>query len=102
METMTKLKSIPQTDSMEALAAFWDSHDVTDFEDILEEVTEPVFERLTSTTIRIELPEKELEAIKRIAQEQSMDYSGLIRNWVLEKLYYAEVMRRVIKEFQTQ
>jgi len=30
-------------DSIEKLAEFWDTHDLTDFEDELEEVTEPVF-----------------------------------------------------------
>jgi hypothetical protein len=37
--------SMPQTDSIQELARFWDTHDLTDFEDELEEVTEPVFER---------------------------------------------------------
>lgn len=37
--------SIPQTDSIQELANFWDTHDVTDFEDQLEEETEQVFER---------------------------------------------------------
>src|SRR5262245_40890266 len=100
METMTKPQGILQTDSIEALAAFGDTHDVTDFEDDLEEVSEPVFERVASATIQIELPAKEFEAIQRIAQEQHLDYTGLIRDWVLEKLYYAEMMRRVIKDFQ--
>ena len=36
---------IPETDSIQELASFWDTHDLTDFEDQLEEVTEPVFER---------------------------------------------------------
>lgn len=36
---------IPQTDSIKKLAEFWDSHDLTDFEEQLEEVTEKVFER---------------------------------------------------------
>jgi hypothetical protein len=98
---MTKLANIPQTDSIEELAKFWDSHDVTDFEDELEEVTEPIFAHSTGTTVRIELPEKEFEAIKRIAQEQRIDDATLMRTWVLEKLYYSEMMRRVIKDFQT-
>ncbi len=38
-------QQIPETDSIEELAAFWDTHDLTDFEDQLEEVTEPVFVR---------------------------------------------------------
>jgi len=34
----------PPTDSIEELARFWDSHEVTEFEDQLEEVSEQVFE----------------------------------------------------------
>ena len=41
---MGKLE-IPSTDSVEELARFWDTHDATDFEDEVEEVTEPVFVR---------------------------------------------------------
>lgn len=47
---MKKLR-IPQTDSIHELARFWDEHDLTDFEDQLEEVTEPVFERQTVVKI---------------------------------------------------
>lgn len=36
---------IPETDSIEALAEFWDTHDVTDLEDDLEEVEARVFVR---------------------------------------------------------
>lgn len=36
---------IPETDSIEALAEFWDTHDVTDLEDDLEEVNVRVFVR---------------------------------------------------------
>ena len=39
-----KNKKIPQTDSIEELAQFWDLHDLTDFEDELEEIDEPVFQ----------------------------------------------------------
>jgi hypothetical protein len=35
---------IPQTDVINELAKFWDTHDLTDFQDELEEVTEPVSE----------------------------------------------------------
>lgn len=42
---------IPQTDSIAELAEFWDSHSVADFDDQLEEVTEPVFDRESLTTI---------------------------------------------------
>ena len=36
---------IPQTDSIRELAGFWDTLDLTDFEDQLEEVTDTVFEQ---------------------------------------------------------
>jgi hypothetical protein len=39
-----KTEHLPKTTSIEELAQFWDTHDLTDFEDELEEVTEPVFE----------------------------------------------------------
>ena len=38
-------QQIPDTDSIEELARFWDTHDLTDFEDQLEEVSGPVFVR---------------------------------------------------------
>ncbi len=38
-------EQIPQTDSITELAEFWDCHDITELEDELEEVKEPVFER---------------------------------------------------------
>lgn len=40
-----KTPKIPATDSIQDLANFWDKHDLTDFEDLLEEIPEPVFER---------------------------------------------------------
>ena len=36
---------VPRADSIHELARFWDTHDLTDFEEQLEEVAEPVFER---------------------------------------------------------
>ena len=46
-------KNIPQTDSIQELADFWDTHDLTDFEDELEEVSESVFD--TSVSVKLEL-----------------------------------------------
>ena len=39
---MNRIK-VSQTDSIEELARFWDTHDLTDFADELEEVKESVF-----------------------------------------------------------
>ncbi len=56
---------IPQTDSIEALARFWDHHDLTDFEDQLEVVAEPVFER--ETVVKVRLPSVEAASLRAIA-----------------------------------
>jgi len=77
-------KKIPQTDSIQELAEFWDAHDLTDFEDKLEEVTEPVFER--ESVVNLHLPSKEAESVEAIAKSQGIDVADLIRQWVLEKV----------------
>ena len=87
MEKKMKTQKIPQTDSIEELARFWDTHDLTDFEDQLEEVTEPVFERETETVMQIRLQPNEFEAVKQIARSKGVGYADLIREWVLEKIH---------------
>lgn len=56
METTIKQTRIPQTDSIEELAKFWDTHDVTDFEDELEEVTESIFARSITAIVYERIP----------------------------------------------
>ena len=58
---------IPHTDSIAELARFWDTHDLTDFEDELEEVPASVFERRAEEPVTIHLPAAEVEAVKRLA-----------------------------------
>lgn len=76
---------IPEFDSIQDLARFWGTHDLTDFEDELEEVTEPVFER--ETVVEIRLPFQEAAALKEIAKTRGVGYSDLIREWVLERIH---------------
>ncbi|MBW1800010.1 MAG: hypothetical protein JRJ85_04690 [Deltaproteobacteria bacterium] len=78
-------KKIPQTDSIRELAHFWDTHDLTDFDDEFEEVSEPVFRR--ETLVRIRLPQKEFEAIKEMARSRGLEYTELIRHWVSERVH---------------
>ena len=75
---------IPQTDSIEELARFGNTHDLTDVEDELEEVTEPVFE--DSAVVKIHLQPQEIEAVKEIAQTKGIGSAELIREWILEKI----------------
>jgi len=82
-----KRVKIPQTDSIEELARFWDSHDLTEFEDQLEEVTESVFERRLEAVITLHLQPQEIAAVKRAAQARGIAEATLLREWVLEKLH---------------
>jgi predicted DNA binding CopG/RHH family protein len=85
MERTMNKKKIPKTDSIQELAHFWDTHDLTDFEDQLEEVKEPVFER--KKVLKIQLEPNDAEAVIQIARSRGVPYTELIKEWVLEKIY---------------
>ena len=76
---------LPQTDSIQELAEFWDTHDVTDFEDELEEVDERVFERDADVTVHLETDDA--RALRAIAQSRGVADSELVREWVLERIH---------------
>ena len=75
---------IPKTDSIQELARFWDTHDLTDFEDQLEELAEPVFER--EAVVKVELEPEEMEALNEIAKSKGVGSADLIQEWVREKI----------------
>ncbi len=76
---------LPQSDSIQELARFWDTHDVTDFENDLEEVTAAVFDR--DTTVMIHLSSEEAVVINEIAKAKGLNDAELIREWVVEKVH---------------
>jgi predicted DNA binding CopG/RHH family protein len=87
METEMKSRKLPQIDSIEELAQFWDTHDLTEFAEDLEEVTKPVFEHKSEAVIPLHLDPQELAAVKRVAQARGVAEAVLVREWVLEKLH---------------
>ena len=48
MEKTIKRERLPHTDSIEELAKFWDTHDLADFKEDLEEAGEPVLVRASA------------------------------------------------------
>jgi len=80
-----KNQQLPQTDSIQELASFWDTHDLTDSEDELVEVTEPIFEPVT--VIPLNLESDEAEAVRRIAEAKGIADAELIHGWVREKIH---------------
>ncbi len=81
-----KAQRLPCTDFIEELARFWDSHDLTDFEQFLEEVGEPVFVRAEGTTLRIHLPPREARRVEKIARHKGVNETTVVRQWILERL----------------
>lgn len=84
LEETMKTRRLPQTDSIEELARFWDTHDLTDFEDQLEEVTESVFELQRLSRLGLEV--SEADAIRKIALKEGVSEMQLLRRWIREKL----------------
>ncbi len=86
MEEEMRSRHIPKTDSIEELAQFWDTHDLTDFEDDLEDVTQAVFIRGESVTVPIKLNVEDVRVLKRIAESKGVEERTLLRRWIRERL----------------
>jgi len=80
------MAKIPQFKSDKEEARFWDTHSAADFLDQFEEVKEPLFFRPTKRTASIRLENTVVKKIRSIAQGKGLNYTTLIRMWVLEKL----------------
>ncbi len=80
-------QKLPKTDSVEELARFWDTHDLTDFEEDLEEVAEPVFVRAQGASLSIALQPTEAQHLKRIARTKGVKETTVLRQWISERLH---------------
>ncbi len=85
MAKKMKKQQLPKIDSIEELAHFWDTHDLTAFEDELEEVTEPTFARETAVTIHLQ--PGEAREVSKLAASRGLLEPDLIVQWVREKLH---------------
>ena len=79
-----KKSKLPKIDSIQKLAEFWDTHDLTDFDEELEEVVKPAFVR--GAAIKVRLASNEAKAIAQLAHAKGVSQEELVRNWVLQKL----------------
>jgi CopG antitoxin of type II toxin-antitoxin system len=81
------IPKIPKTDSIQELATFWQRHDLTDFDDELEEMPGPVFQR--AHVVGVPLSEDEHQAVRDAAASRGIDEAALIHEWVKERLHHA-------------
>lgn len=76
---------IPDFQSLEEEAEFWDTHDITDFLDELRPVRVRFSPNLsTGMTVRLEPSDR--EALGRSAAAQGVGPSTLVRMWIKERL----------------
>jgi hypothetical protein len=77
---------LPNRESIQELARFWDTHDLTGFEAALEEVTEPVFVRSEGGSLSVDLPRREIQRVKQIAKSKGVKETAMLREWALARL----------------
>ena len=78
---------IPTFKTVEEEAVFWDTHDLAEFEDELEEVRDVRFVKARpKKAITVRLEEDTLAALTQKAQELGVGPSTLARMWIREHL----------------
>lgn len=81
-------QKIPEFKSIREEAAFWDTHDITDYLDEFE-VVEGVYqpkEGETKTVMTIRIAPSLKEELQNIARSYDISTSSLVRLWIVEKL----------------
>ena len=81
---------IPVFKTIEEEAEFWDTHDLTEFEDELEEVTDVKFvvtRGRPTKSLTVRLAPDTLEELTKLAREHGVAASRLVRLWIAERLY---------------
>ena len=75
---------IPSCDDIEALAEFWQTHDSTDYLDLMVEVPGPLLVR--KNTVKVPLKPSEEKAVQKMADAKGLSTAELIHIWVAEKI----------------
>lgn len=78
---------IPNFKTYEEEANFWDTHNITDFEDETEDV-EIIFDlkKKRDETLVLRLQKSLKERLENIARNKGLNVSTLARMWLIEKL----------------
>ena len=79
---------IPEFKSIKEEAAFWDTHDITDYLDELE-IVEGVYqprEGETKTVMTVRIAPSLKEEVEKVARSYDISTSSLVRMWIVDKL----------------
>ena len=77
---VNKVSSISQTDTLEKMGEFWDSHDFTDFDNL--ETPDVEFQIACAVPIELDL----LSAVEQQARLRGVQVETLINLWLQQKL----------------
>jgi len=77
---------IPQFETLKEEAAFWDTHDTTEFEDEFEPIEVTFSRPLIRRALTIPLEAPAIEALRRLAEERKMPPDVLARLWIMDRL----------------
>ncbi|MGH2557500.1 MAG: CopG family antitoxin, partial [Thermomicrobiales bacterium] len=82
------MSRIPTFRTIEEVAEFWDTHDLMDFEDELEIVTDVKFVPVhAENAITLVFDDATLAELTSRAHEQNTSPTSLARQWVMERLH---------------
>jgi predicted DNA binding CopG/RHH family protein len=82
-------RELPKFSSDDELAEWIETHDLSEYMDSLEVVTDEIKVQRTprhKQSVGLDLNPKDLDAIKRVAKTKGIPYKTLIQNWLSEKL----------------
>ncbi len=92
-------RELPRFSSDEEFAEWVETHDLSEYMDSFEVVTEKIKVRRTreKQSVGLDLNRRDLDAIKRLAKTRGIPYKTLIQNWLIEKLHQ-ETPEALIKQ----
>lgn len=85
-KTQPPTSRIPQFATREEEAAWWDSHDITDYLDELKPVRVR-FAKNLSEGLTVRLDPETMRELRQRAKRQGIGPTTLIRMWVMERLH---------------
>ena len=81
-----KQEQVPEFRTEEEMRDFWDSHSPLDYPDYFQEAEVKFSRPLIKKGLTIKLSEETIEHLRKIATDQGIGPSTLVRMWILEHL----------------
>ena len=88
---MTRKKALPELETDEQAAEFWDSHSLADYADDTQVVEDVTFSSCPLKQISLRLAPSQIDRLKRIAASKGIGYQTMIRMWVTERMREEDV-----------